>query len=94
MLHHGDLRRVWLYGKTAVAIGRQEFSAATTIRDSTTITRLSCMTMSWITAEVYCFCAGRCASEASPVPAEESLQVVQILDGTQSQETGAEIVLD
>ena len=47
MLHHGGSENG--YGstaKTAVAIGRHvNFSAATTRRDSTTITRLSCMTM-------------------------------------------------
>jgi len=45
--------------------------------------------------EAIAFAQAIACGEPSPVPAEESLQVIQILDGIyRSQETGAEIILD
>ena len=99
MLHHGGAENgVWLYGKDGGGHWpsceffrsnyetRQHYNHTLKLHDDGIGSHAE---------ECIAFARAVARGEASPVPAEESLQVVQILDGIyKSQETGAEIVLD
>ena len=99
MLHHdGAGNGVWLYGKDGGGHWpsceffrtnyqtRQHYNHTLKLHDDGIGSHAE---------ECIAFAQAIACGEPSPVPAEESLQVVQILDGIyRSQETGAEIILD
>jgi predicted dehydrogenase len=99
ILHHGEPESgVWLYGKDggghwpSCTFNQSNY---TTRQHYNRTLQLHSDGLGSHAEECLEFARAVVSGGASPVPAEQSLQVVQILDGIyRSQETGAEVRLD